>query len=780
MPGYHNVTSGKSHILDIKCKTGDSCLVNRAFYLHTKYIDVILENEKLHKKYDERLQMAEFVREVAKTAEKSEKIDKDDVWKNMRASADGGAAGDYETSWLKQDIESMKKKLQQSMNTIETRAKNLTKYIGSDVFQKHLVRFHTKPLDEETVQAFYEQLQATDKASGLKTYREIDLILALLTVELAHSKSGREFLEKITDDQWLKKAVAFADMWGYIGKIKASAETIGQIMHNFGPILTSRINILINEGKVATIDDILKDPDLKRHFDFLDKKFKIKISEWLRKKAEIYSEGARETARKMRYRSGLEKAVQNWLNKGHVDFDEAYRNKLQVDEHSAKLDGVWLGLTLDSVALAMSVAKLFSDLKKAKLSDWFGALNDLLGLSKTVFELAESRIIVINGHQTEMSQFFKGAARYAGLIAGIVTAVLSLMKAYEGFKSKDWDVVLLGIAGAGLGIVGGIAAFAGLSTLGGITVILGILLAIISALILDPPIIDFLEDVEWGEDRVIKVKDTIKEYYKKMFKLSVSFIVSQYDANYSFIRIESNILGNTVPVFVEVLAPGNKSLGKRTIYPGMKKVQGKGKIEKEAGGWDFPWPMHGKRLKISKPWDIWPEIRRDNDTEYTIRAGIDPSNNRKMAIPEMALNDDTSGVEFPEKQEPILITALPNGYVYSSPGIRLQLQSGTWKRYITNRNGSIRIFAYTKYGAGCTVKITTEKDKFLFDEPLTTVSVPVSSSAPDKNGLVKTPVDISLPVPGSGEEYRINLKTELLDTSGKIYEKDTTYLDITS
>jgi hypothetical protein len=778
-----NLKTGTPQTLNVKCRTGDACLVTHAYELKRSYNETLANYNALQKKYNERLQMAEFVREVAMAAAQSKDIKAADVWNNMRTNSQGGAATSYDNTWLKKDIAEMINALENGRNKIDSKAKILLDFISTETFQQHLVKFHSKALDPQTVEKCYHCTPIDDEKSTTPIFRELDHILAILTNDLYQCKGGLEFLENITDENWLQKKFAFADMWSYIKKIKSASEPIGKVINNFAPVLTIKINQLIQTGKVATIKDILRDPDLKKHFDFLDKKYGVKISEWLEHKALQYGESADDAAKSLRYRNDWNKTIKSWSDKNHEKYDPDFKLKDDKNKYSQKLDGLWLGLTLDSVALIISVVNLYSNLKKAKWNDFADAANSLLSVTKTIVGGAEDKvgmqITALNDEDKFLAQakMLKTVGRYMGLIGGIVGAVLSLIKAYDGFKSKDWDVVLVNLVGSTLSLVGGFAAFCGATAVLGVTAVLGLLLAIITSLVLDPPIIDYIEDVAWGEDAVIPITDTITTYYKKLFKLDVSLQVPDYDANYSFIRIESQILSNTLPVFVEIADSHNKSLGKVSVYPGLKKVEGKGAVEKELGGWDYPWPTHGKRIKIMNPWEIWKDIKRDNTSKYTIRVGIDPSNDLKMSIDKMALNDDTT-VAFPNSQSPILVNVAPDGYDTFVPRLNVQNVGGSWKRYIKITNNIIRKFVYTKYADNCSIKIIVEKYGII-NKDLYTNSISVSTNGPDSIGLTKTQATIPLPAPEQGGEYRVILTTELWDSGGKKRGSDETYLDIT-
>lgn len=49
MADYYNLKTGMSQTLNVNCRTGETCLVLRAFELHRSFVEAIFNYEKLQK-----------------------------------------------------------------------------------------------------------------------------------------------------------------------------------------------------------------------------------------------------------------------------------------------------------------------------------------------------------------------------------------------------------------------------------------------------------------------------------------------------------------------------------------------------------------------------------------------------------------------------------------------------------------------------------------------------------------------------------------------------------
>jgi len=765
MADFYDLQSGVCIDIVVSCPAGKKCLLDRALTLRTRYVRALMDLEAVNRKYGERLRMAEFASQVVRRAAQNDEI-REEVWENLRTSAKGGEATDYDSTWLKKDIERMKSAVESAKKGVETALEHLVRLLGNKTFHRHLLKHHQGPMRRADVKKYYDLDPPLQSDAKAPEYREMDHYLAVLTENLSATEKGLEFLDRLSDENYLRNhCPGFADLWSYIGKFTAASEPAGKFIHNWSPVIGSRIQRLIRTGKAATVRDILRDPDVKRHLDFLAKKLKIDVAEWLEKKAALYERGAARVARRMRYRAWSKSLVNAWLREGDRRFDAAYAKKLESIEHRAKLDSLWIGITLDGVAFALSAVKVATDLKNSKWNDYLGAANDLLGLTKTLAEGHQSRLLLREGDQfqAKAAQVAR-AAKVLGVVTCLVSAFLCAYEAYKGFRRKDWEVVAVNMAGVGLALGGAVAVVLEASVASGVLAVLGVVIAVLAMMILDAPIIDYIEDLEWGEKRNIKVGETIVEYYKQLGgPLKLDLVVDDYDANRSHLLLECKMLSDTQPVFVEVLEEKTgRRLGRRRVYPGLRKVRGRGGLEKAPGGWKFPWPMWNRRLKILRPWEIWDRIKRDDATKYVVRAGMDPSNDSRMKIEKMALNAVATGVRFPKAQSPFIQKALPSDWEH--PLLDRYSEGGNYIAW--PETGKLGVYVYTRYAEKCRIKVVASESGLFSSERMYDVTTPVTGGKTHAN-LRKTLVQILVKPPPADGEYTLLIEMSLLDPGGK-------------
>ncbi len=682
------------------CDTGKSCPLHKAMRLREAYHAAVFNYDDKKKLHGERLEMALFVREVANGAAENKDIGKSEVWSNMLGPNKSGNAGSsYERSYLKQDIDRMENDIKRAKQKMEDAAEKLTDYIASSRFQNHMLKFHRDvPLQSTVIKRIYD----CQPKSNQGVYRELDHYLACLTENLAASDKGHSFLERLLKEQELGKMVAFKDMWDYMGKVQGATEPMGKFLYNVAPVLTMEASRLLTKGAAKSFRDVLKNRKIAAILDFLNKKTKVDFAELVEKRAKGFSKLSRKISLQINRHNGAKNVLKT--------LDEEFKDDVAVKKAKAfdKLDGQWFGLMLGIVSLSMSTIDLLSDFKKKGFKDFVGVINDVAGLAKSVAEGVELSKTA-SGYMEKAATMNK-VVRGLGILGCILGAILSAIAIYEGWKSGDWDKILLGVGGfvaSGISMVGIIASSA---TCTGIGAVVGLLLAIIASLVLDPKIIDYLEDTAWGEDSedgdVIKVKDTKDEFYKAMYSVDVDFELDKHDSEDSHIAITCNLLGDRVPVYVTIKDEDNKnkSLGRKAVYPGKKTVRGKGLVKKDELSFKYTnfYGIGKRKIRIFKPWEIW-NVKRDNDTDYTILAQLDPDRDGKME-----LSDSTTGVEFPKKQTPLLVK--PNAFndvrYITSPKISVYNFEGN---LAYPSDGKVHLSVKTRHAKGARLKVRAEK-----------------------------------------------------------------------
>ena len=630
----------------------------------------------------------------------------------------GNAGSSYENSYLKQDIERMESDIKRAKDKMESAADILTDYLAKESFQSHMLKFHRDvPLQSTVIERIYQC--TPDAKEGV--YRELDHYLACLTENLSASEKGHRFLERLLKDEELGKMVAFKDMWDYMGKVQGATEPMGKFLFNVAPVLTLEASRLMTKGTAKSLDEVLKNKKISAILDFLDKKTQVDFSGLVKKRAQGFSQLSDKISVQINQRNGAKKVLKT--------LEMEFENDVSVKQAKAfdKLDGQWFGLTMGIVSLSMSTIDLLSDFKKKGFKDFVGVLSDVAGLAKTIAEGVELSKTA-SGYIEKAATIGK-AVRALGIMGCVLGAILSVVAIYEGWKGGDWDKILLGVGGLAASGISMVAIIANSTMWSGIGAVVGLVLAIIASLVLDPKIIDYLEDTEWGEDssdKVFKLKDTKDEFYKTMYSVDVDFVKDKYDSEESHILITCNLLGDRVPVYVTIKDENdnNKSLGQKPVYPDRNSVGGKGLVRKDKISFQYTnfYGIGKRKIRIHRPWEIW-KVKRDDKSEYTILAEMDPDRDGKME-----LSDSETGVEFPKKQTPLLVkpNAFNNVRYITAPSIRFP-KGATQGAYLPYpSDGKVHISVKTRHASGSKLTVRAEKTAFFGNTPMSSVTMPVS------------------------------------------------------
>jgi hypothetical protein len=781
-PGlYYWASSGKKHTASVTCPLkGNQCPVLNAVKLHYTYLEKLRDVNDCQKIVGAELAMAKFVKEIADRSPPNSKgnISAADVWKSLLPrSGNNGSCQSYADTELKHYIESREQKIQQYVTAAETAAKNLVSCIKDAEFQKHLLKAHArkdksgKPLDFLTTKEaldFYD-VQSDSKAK----IRDLDHLAAVLTEHLGATDEGRKFLAQIIDENALSQMLGFADVWGYIGSVKSAGEgakdclePVGKLLFNIMPVITGKINnLIIKQGK-KTIDEVMNDPGLKQLFNFLDKKFGLSISGFLKDRAE--SLGKRAKGSIAEANAGRKwNTIIDWWQK-QIENTETPEYKALSTKHSAlkTINGAWLNITLDSVSLCISISKIATDFKEAGIKDWLGAVSGLTGLAKTMTDTYSASLTVksfdcFGDDAVAMSLKAEQAAKYAknlGVVTAVLGAVICVVDGVEGIQRKDWQVISMNAANLALAAAGIYAVIAEAAILSGVLVIAGLVLAILMAVILDPPVIDYLEDTIWGKNQNnrIKLEDTIKEFYKQMFKIRISYYPDSWDKTQSYIEIESGALSDSMPVYITI-SPEEGSQGSKNeqIFAGSTSVNGKGLVKKDDASWVEGWPFYPKRIRIYRFWEVF---TINASKKHTIKAGIDTEAGPDTKIDSMALNTKVSGQVFDVNQAPILRDALTGSECFF-PGQQAIIGL---KIYVVFKSGNmIPLNIYTLYAKGCTVDITAKEPGLFSSKTLSTIqSIPITGD--------KTVAQVPLPPPPADNYYELICDVSLFQNGRKI------------
>lgn len=754
---------------------GDTCPVNTALDLRRRYLESLERLEAVRKKYAIPLRAAYFTKAVVEkvTDPKSKSpIDPAKAWKNVRGAsgADGTEATGYSTSFLRADLERMEAEIAAAVAAAEKAAATLIDFISSPVkkfkgkgtpaplsFQEHLLlKAHTEHTINEGNAALAEKLYGVGApatfAPDQLVYRHIDHLCALFTDSMHATEIGTKFLTSLFDEGQLKKdQLAFDNVWEWAGKLNNITEPVGKFFYNVLMVHQNEVRLWsATQLDGFIMKKLLPGGPLQKFADLYDKKINAKGFRYNFKDI-FYIRSARLTFEKGP--ALKEKIKTNSLHLVDVEkFSETVAGKAEA------ADGAWFNLAVDALALVVACQKFANDWKGEGTKNTISILKELFGTLKSAAELAEGRILSRGATGAEATleaeKFLATRAtnvtrvvKVCGTLACLCGAVLSLMDAWEGFQSKDWDKVVLHSAAAVASIV---AIF-----FPGIGFLLAIAIAIVMEIVFDPPLIDWLEDTPWGEDAVFKYEEVIDKFFEALFDIDayLKHTVSD-DSNHDAIVIVSALLNPEVEISVTVTKGAPPETKKFTVKD--KAIGGKGFVS---------WPhqnVEGKpRVHLHRAWEVFPTIVRDG-SDHEVKVELRPPETDKAPL------KVTRTMAFRRPPTPRLEMLSTSLW-----GLREVEQAGRLKKrpgsraidpfYVVLDTQTVPIVVQTRYADGCQVKVELWEPGIFVSDRLgfTTAKVVDKTAGTSQPGSVDTRVELVFPITPPDEDIELRLEAYL-------------------
>lgn len=744
----------------IRCKMGEKCLYADALKLHEAYRRALKNDTKLLKKWQQRLKMARFVKAVAENAAKSDP----DVWENLLVADKSSKASSFANSFLRSDIQDLEEEI---TATIEAKAKALVDFLKREDFQKHLVRFHRHHVLEDysiydDPALYVQDLLATPMFA---TWRHMDHCLAVLTDQLAASKTGYKFLEEFLIQDPPEEADAFDNFLKHAKKAKSLGGPLSKFFYNVSPVVVTRIQRAIHQKKLLTTQSVLDDPEVKEVLSKLSAKLAIphaNLNAWITKRATDFSGRIAKSEV-----SDLKKLVDTFDDLAEQDFDAVAAAK-------NKLNTAWLRVGFGTIAFYASLAPMMDKLaakKKLNAKDWMGLVDSMASFAQTIAELKEADDILkgANGNIVDSAS----AARFAktcGVAAGIAGIVISLMEVDAALQSRDAEKIILTWTGAVVGVSGFVATIISATLVSGVLTVVGVALAVASAILLrEDPAAPYLAKTPWGTDQLtpwgidttkaMHVSQVIEEYYTTFFDLSIAVSTPKNDPH---IKIYSHALSEAVPVWVTIRSEKGSASKAAKIRPGDDSVAGKGTVTFNKEGDNPLIDTDPPVLAIHRPWEIWPMIEKDGDIEYTLTAEMDVDQNGQAE-----LTAEASDVTFPP-----LYNELARHLDYYS--LDPMFEDATHGSIYYPENGYIQLNVYAKFTRGCKVNVFAEWDESDVQDGDTGSETHPRNVKDAYDTFEKTTIDVRVGRPKDGS-YEVELRWVLLNPDGKkVDEMDAT------
>ena len=727
------------------------CPVKRAKKLHRNYMTALHRQDLFYREKEYgvtaavTLQSAEFVMQLCRSLIDSErelkdqnrenksdgKIKEQDIVKRLRSSPNAKSMADTQ---LHSYIEGFKQHRQELKDDVEKAAQELIDQLRSEEFHDDLLKNHSEfegsfdLLTSAEVLEFYPDIPADQRCKT--KIRTMDHICADLTDHLAASDNGMAFLADLLDEDKLKNLPAFDSVWNLFTKgksaieasignaqeIKIGTEAFGRFVQNVIPQIDYRIKLLLHEGAFSSADALFNNGTINKVLTFLDSRFNLQISSWVRERTAALVDTINTSMEqiKVEFRSwetlSIALADATYSDMSDLANDTSFREAALVHEHLKRLDSAHIALALDSISLFLSCVRIASDVKNLKASDILSGVNDLMAVIKTSLETYESALTLQSARMSSRKAdlYLKSArtarlcAKALGITAAVLSTIISIIDLHEGIGRRDRQQIGVASAGIVLGAGAIVTAALSMAVLSGVLLVAGFIVAVVTMIILDPPILNYLEDIYWGKDYHLKspqkrilIGDTINRFFSMMFTLDVRYVEDKGNKDYSRIEIRSGAITDEMPIFIEVVDSEEDFESKQRFFSSQHSIMGKGRVYKTTHIY------LDDGIVIENLHEIWP-ILNELDS-INIAVGIDPNASVDRKWTTFALYKELKNVKVDFKQGPILRSANQTALIGRTIN-QTQLYNNLG-HIDFNAHRVVDINAYTVHAKGCEIKV---------------------------------------------------------------------------
>jgi len=689
------IKSGQTNYPKVKCPThGHSCPLNKLQTLRKTYLRDLTNYDKTMHNEGFRLNMGQFVKAIAESVAKIDKgeLNAKEAWERLTPSNRNKKAKSecYEDTFLAEDLKKLKIKVDNTKQTLESSGSELVDYLKSEDLQKHLKEIHGKQyISAETAHKVYDLPPDASKNKILL----IDHILAEVTDGLASVKAGQKFMEKLFDKNELEKLEAFSDAWDRIRKIKGAYDTaeksmeggakqflgeleaINRFVFNISSVITSRISKLVADGAVTSILKFADDEKLKPIFAFLDEKYGIKIMDMLMDRGEQFCKMADNAfallAKGKTFKQSF-KEMTDEVGKLPPESPGDYDTKA--------IAGSWFSLAMDLMALCMASSTFAKKMHKdeADVKDYLDIIQNAAGVLKSGTEIVQAYLnalaqnsddMLIHGISATSPSRVASIVKGIGVATAVLSATISLIKAYEGYKDNDNEILYLNIINAGIALGAIPALIIGASSVTVVLAVVGVITTIIFYKIADPPVLNFLEKTVWSKQKpgAIKLENTIDGFYKSLYgSLEIAYYHNNEFKENSYFEIHYKGFDDKTILFIQITPKGiiddntKKQLVEKMRFPlsrakPMSSIDDPGtpKVLKSHFWNDSRYRKYIRVYSIAQTWvNAGPHMKPG--VKFLVEAAIDPSGRAGEDISKMSLKATLDDLDMDLSKEPVL------------------------------------------------------------------------------------------------------------------------------
>ncbi|MCA9310884.1 MAG: hypothetical protein KDA21_06740, partial [Phycisphaerales bacterium] len=566
-------------------------------------------------RHREHIRMATFVFNLTVNAADRNPDDADDYWGALIGKYGGLATGPGD-AWVKQEIDERVAAIEKQRRKAEDSATDLIEFLLQEHVQQHLILDHDFEMCAEHVLEFYDvDLDDWNSDPDRARYIHSDHILAVVTEQLAATEVGRDFI-----NQALKLSARQSDMpafdktWGHFQKTRSITEAMGKFLHNHMPGFIEAVGQVVNESYARTIHEALDIPTVRLQINAIKARTGVDVTQALRDRANEFATRSNAAATRLNQRRGLKSLLKQ--------FDDVTEGKIA--GHAAALDSSWTRITLGAVSLGLACTQIKDEWKP---EDWLSTVSGAMEFAATLTETGAASLGASG--QIIKADKVAGVAKTIGVLGFFVGMCVSLIDASRHVRNRDWDEAAVAFAGVAVSYVGFIAGLCGAAMVTGVCAIIGIAIAIIAALIVDPPIVNFLEKSRWGKSgEKFALGATMDEFFKEFMSISEISTPNKIVPD-GRLEIVSNGLQEHRAVHVRIQDVESLATWDRNLVPAQGSQNGHGILNFVKGTPNTAVGPIGlyvasQKLRIEHWWEIWPDVKRDGKTKYRITVELDP------------------------------------------------------------------------------------------------------------------------------------------------------------
>jgi hypothetical protein len=605
-------------VLGIQCTSAEPCPLPRLFGFRREYQAALQRLDQTIEQYNpdfssepgRELDMAHFIRRVAENASNPApgRSPVPGIWGSggcMRScylarSASAGQppcqtcrslrgepsrscgcrdiAQDYDRSYLYQFINFREQAIRDARVEAESAAENLIEALLDPAMQQHLVDYHslefapTSNVPRNCYGISHWGRGDTDRPE----LREIDHILACISMRLDAVEPGRQFLNHVIDEPHMDASpdnyAAIKNAWEFFSTTSKATPAIGKFVANVAPVVVKRVRdaIIGNRSMVRDPDPIaraLRQREVRAALSFLDEQTggDDVITGIVTRQARNYGQRTAQFIEQANARRELREAMEEFQ-----DAMEQFEREQPLTIEKLQGSGFQIAFSLISFTLAM--AKLAKDWERQNFKDWLSVIGGAAGLADTLSTEIRQSIRRVRGQVgTPLSASAQSAAiglSMLGMVIQVVTGSMDIAEHVENSRSEEALVaassLAVGFAGSMAGLVTtfgtgmGVAA-ATLSVATAVTsvcLVVALVGVIVMFLITDPPLVTYLGKTHWGRNRQYSIASTMDRYYRDLYQdsFSIEFISGgQADPH---LQIRSAAMNDLLPVEVTIRPHG--------------------------------------------------------------------------------------------------------------------------------------------------------------------------------------------------------------------------------